>query len=573
MSRDLDEKTEGKKDAFRQETKDRFKEKESRTDKKTKSRRVKSQRKKRNNTLKFDDEPVLTEREGYKEKRASQGKVGRKSVYDATSVISHIGNEALHTSDVGEADDNNTSKEALDSSKYFAGRKVLGTDTKRGLERNDEKRIHRLRFESDADSPKSQRRSFSEKKNDSTSIKASKKERVSRNKKIQKRRLKSEYAKSFKAAKAGESLSGQRAGSKAFKSVASSAKEVALKLIRNNAPTVVILCVIGIVVITVVSVFGTAGSLFSQMGGAIVGSTFLSADNEMLSANAAYEDMETELQAQLDRIETDYPGYDEYRYEIDELTHDPYALTSYLTATYGSYAASDVASELELLFKEQFKLVITETTETRTRPNPTSSNPDAVETYDVKILIVNLTNNGFDAIARARLDSNHLAHYSTLLACLGNRPDLFGDISYGNVAGGGIEYDIPPEALGDARFANMIREAERHLGTPYVWGGYAPGGFDCSGFVSYVINNCGNGWSFGRQTANGLMGKCAIISPGAAQPGDLIFFERTYNTAGASHVGIYVGNGMMIHCGKPVQYTSINSNYWQSHFLCYGRLP
>lgn len=194
------------------------------------------------------------------------------------------------------------------------------------------------------------------------------------------------------------------------------------------------------------------------------------------------------------------------------------------------------------------------------------------QTSTKKILYVTLGNTNFDAVARANLTEEQLILYDTLNRTLGNR-DYLWDMNTITIAGG-MSYDIPPEALSDVRFARMIREAEKYLGYPYVWGGASPStSFDCSGFVSWVINNCGNGWSYGRLTADGLRGVCTYVSPSEAKPGDLIFFQGTYNTSGASHVGIYVGNGMMIHCGDPISYANVNSSYWQSHFMCYGRLP
>jgi cell wall-associated NlpC family hydrolase len=190
-----------------------------------------------------------------------------------------------------------------------------------------------------------------------------------------------------------------------------------------------------------------------------------------------------------------------------------------------------------------------------------------------KILSVTLTNGSFDAVARANLDEEELILYNALNTTYGNRDYLF-DVSTIPVSGDGMSYEIPPEALSDQKFANMIKEAEKYLGYPYVWGGSSPStSFDCSGYVSWVINNCGNGWSYGRMTADGLRSICTYVSPSEAKPGDLIFFQKTYNTSGASHVGIYVGNGMMIHCGNPIKYSNINTSYWQEHFLCYGRLP
>ena len=204
----------------------------------------------------------------------------------------------------------------------------------------------------------------------------------------------------------------------------------------------------------------------------------------------------------------------------------------------------------------------------------TGEESEEEETYKWYVLNVRLVNKGMDAIARAELPEKQLFLYDTYQSAKGNRSYLFGEHpGPGNVAGGGLNYDIPPEALEDAAFARMINEAEKYLGKAYVWGGSSPEtGFDCSGFVSWVINHSGNGWNVGRQTANGLMSSCTYVSAADAKPGDLIFFEKTYNTAGASHVGIYVGDGMMLHCGNPIQYTSIESNYWKQHFLSFGRI-
>ena len=333
------------------------------------------------------------------------------------------------------------------------------------------------------------------------------------------------------------------------------------------------------------------GTMLSQTGGAVVESTFLSSDDDIYAVDEAYTEMENALQQQIDGIENTYPGYDEYRYQIDEISHEPYALISYLTAKYGDFTAVDVQTDLENLFDEQYSMQVWDEVETRTKTetrtatrNVTDPETGEVTTeeyeyeveveYEYHILNIQVTNKGMDAIAFQELDEDGRRHYQIYLASLGNRSYLFGDrILVGNPASGGMSYDIPPEALTDQKFANMIHEAEKYLGYPYVWGGASPStSFDCSGFVSWVINNCGNGWSYGRLTADGLRGICTYVSPADAKPGDLIFFQGTYNTAGASHVGIYVGNGMMIHCGKPIQYASIETSYWQQHFMCFGRI-
>lgn len=294
----------------------------------------------------------------------------------------------------------------------------------------------------------------------------------------------------------------------------------------------------------------------------------------------------------------------EYRYQLDEIGHDPYQLISHLTAVYEQFTRGQVKPVIKELFKQQYLLKVWETIEIRTRmetrvgirPTIDAFGNVSMETYtyqeeveyEYKILNVLLKNKGFDTIARKNMNQKQTGRYDAYNMTYGNRPELFGAGSptysggtTGSIgtgggtggSGGGFKYDIPSEALSDEKFAKMIKEAEKYLGMPYVWGGSSPStSFDCSGFVCWVINNCGNGWSVGRTTANGLRGKCSYVSPADAQPGDLIFFEKTYNTVGASHVGIYVGNGMMIHCGDPISYTSINSTYWQSHFLGFGRI-
>lgn len=289
--------------------------------------------------------------------------------------------------------------------------------------------------------------------------------------------------------------------------------------------------------------------------------------------------MEKELERRIDRIPSSYPGYDEYRYQLDEMSHNPYSLTSYLTAIFGNFRAQDIQMDLEELFRAQFILTLESVTETRTRVE-TDTDPETglsysyLVEYDWHVLVVKLKNKGLDAIAMERMNEEQKRHYQIYQASLGNREYLFGEeAAVGNVALGGISYEVPPEALADAAFARMIHEAEKYLGYPYVWGGSSPAtSFDCSGFVSYVVNHSGNGWNVGRSTANGLLSQCTYVSPSDAKPGDLIFFQGTYNTSGASHVGIYVGNGMMIHCGNPIQYASVNTNYWKNHFLCYGRI-
>lgn len=289
--------------------------------------------------------------------------------------------------------------------------------------------------------------------------------------------------------------------------------------------------------------------------------------------------LEAALRNEINNIERTHSGYDEYRYDLDEINHNPYELAAYLTVKFEDYTRDEVQATLQWLFEQQYELTLTEVVEIRTRTT-SSTDPETGETtteeedYEYYILKVKLRNKGLDSvISNSGLSEDDMERYRILLQIRGNRQDIFGNDIYATPGGEYTDYDIPGEALTDTRFANMIREAEKYLGYPYVWGGSSPStSFDCSGFVSWVINNCGNGWSVGRLTANGLMGVCDIIPRSSAKPGDLIFFQGTYDTSGASHVGIYVGNGMMIHCGNPISYASIETSYWQQHFYCFGRI-
>ncbi|PLT87006.1 C40 family peptidase [Mediterraneibacter gnavus] len=409
---------------------------------------------------------------------------------------------------------------------------------------------------------------------------------------FQKREIKRRYAAAYKATKNGaEAVAATSTAAGQSASVAAKAKSVVTTFAKKNTAVIATGGFILVVFVMFLSGLGTMGTMISQTGGAVVESTYLSSDEDIYAVDEAYADLEAALQSQVNSIETTYPGYDEYRYQIDEITHDSYALISYFSAKYGDFRAADVQSEIQGLFNQQYSMRVWDETETRTRTETRTgtrevTDPETGATtteeyeyeveveYEYHILNIQVTNKGLDAIAYESLNDDQKRYYQIYQASLGNRSYLFGDrILAGNVAGGGMSYDIPPEALTDAKFANMIHEAEKYLGYPYVWGGASPStSFDCSGFVSWVINHCGNGWNYGRLTAEGLRGICTYVSPGDAKPGDLIFFQGTYNTSGASHVGIYVGDGMMIHCGNPIQYASIETNYWQQHFMCFGRL-
>ena len=487
------------------------------------------------------------------------------------------------------------------------------------------------------------------------------------------------YKEAYQATRSG-AASGKAGASKAAaaaETMTTKAKNALKEVARRNHAVFAVLGIFGLLFLLIAVAFSSCSASLQGSGSVIGITTYPSSDEDIYAAENAYAALEAALNEQINQMESTHPDYDEYNYNVSEISHNPYHLISYLTAKYGDWTYADVEAEIESLFSEQYSLHTegrTETvTETRTvrvgeslgqvvtsgycscsiccgqwSGGPTASgvyptanhtlavdasNPivpmgtkvvmngveytvedtgafdrygvdfdvyyddhasasahghktwecyladdngtnevTVTDTRTVKILYVTLTNQGLDAIVRENLDEEQMILYNALNTTLGNRDYLWdsGAISGGS---GGMDYDIPPEALEDEEFARMIREAEKYLGVPYVWGGYSPSGFDCSGFVSYVVNNCGNGWNYGRLTAEGLRGQCTYVAPGEAKPGDLIFFQGTYNTSGASHIGIYVGNGMMIHCGDPVQYANINSSYWQQHFMCYGRLP
>lgn len=418
----------------------------------------------------------------------------------------------------------------------------------------------------------------------------------------QKKQYKDAYAAAKRGQKAGTAASKQAAA--ATNTITEKAKAAVQEIVVQNKTLWVSIGVGILLVMVMLGAFSSCGAAIQGTGSTFVGTTYPSKDADMKGAEEDYLELEKELDKQIRQMESTHPGYDEYRYQLDEIGHDPYQLISHLTAVYEQFTRGQVKPVIKELFKQQYILKVWETIEIRTRmetrigvrPTIDAFGNISMETYtyqeeveyEYKILNVLLKNKGFDTIARKNMNRKQTGRYDAYNLTYGNRPELFGagsptysggttgSIGTGGGAGGsggGFKYDIPSEALSDEKFARMIEEAEKYLGMPYVWGGSSPStSFDCSGFVCWVINNCGNGWSVGRTTANGLRGKCSYVSPADAQPGDLIFFEKTYNTVGASHVGIYVGNGMMIHCGDPISYTSINSTYWQSHFLGFGRI-
>ena len=493
---------------------------------------------------------------------------------------------------------------------------------------------------------------------------------------LQKFWQKRQYQKAYRAAKKGEKTA---AGTvKATQTIASKARSVASSVFARSKGILGIAAAAMLFFVMIASLMASCGA--SIQGGAastIASTTYGSTDEDIYAVEDAYSALEAALNEQINSMESRYPGYDEYRYQIDEISHNPYHLISYFSAKYGEFTYEQVKDEVEEIFQRQYSIATESTRETVTETKmvrvgeslgqvvtsgycscsiccgqwaggptasgvyPTANHTIAVDasnpfvpigtkvimngveyvvedtgafarygvqfdvyysdhaaasahghqtweayiaddngsqevevttTQEVNRLDVTLTNHGLDAVLRELMDENEEGRYDLYNGTYGNRDYLF-DTETLPGGGGDFGYEIPAEALTDQKFANMIHEAEKYLGYPYVWGGSSPStSFDCSGFVSWVINNCGNGWNIGRQTTDGLMGYCSQVSPSEAKPGDLVFFQGTYDTPGASHVGIYVGDNMMIHCGNPIQYTSIASSYWQEHFLAFGRI-
>ena len=322
--------------------------------------------------------------------------------------------------------------------------------------------------------------------------------------------------------------------------------------------------------------------IMDGVGSGIAASTYPSQDADMLGAETQYCEMEAELQRYLDTYESTH-DYDEYHFDLDTIEHDPYVLISMITALHqGEWTLDEVQGTLQMLFDRQYILTEDVVVETRYRTETDTwtdadgnTHTDTYQVpYDYYICTVTLENFNLSHVPVYIMSEEQLGMYATYMATLGNRPDLFPGSGYIGkyVEGSYTDYDIPPEALDDEVFAAIIKEAEKYLGYPYVWGGSSPStSFDCSGFVSWVINH--SGWDVGRLGAQGLCNICTPVSSANVKPGDLVFFTGTYDTPGVSHVGIYVGNNMMIHCGDPISYANLNSSYWQSHFYRYGRLP
>lgn len=426
-------------------------------------------------------------------------------------------------------------------------------------------------------------------------------------KELQKNRMKKEIQRNALKQRSKEAANGAGSATKRFVDkaedmvgkMAEAVTEFLTKFVTEHPYGAIIAGLVLMVVLVIVASLTSCGAGAGGVTNMTLSTSFTAEDDAIVAVNNDYTGLEADLQREIDNIETDYPGYDEYNYSLNEISHNPFELAALLTVLYEDYTEAEVQSMLQTIKDSQYTLTKTRVVETRTRtvtkwhwvtryrteirngvavqvPYQSYESYQEEEEYEYYILNVTLTNHGIDYVARNKLNltAEQLQRYEILLETFGNKKYLFENDPYAAPQPGDYQdYRVPSEYLTDVEFGNMLHEAEKYLGYPYVWGGSSPStSFDCSGFVSYVINNCGNGWNVGRQTANGLLNNCTRVSKNNAKPGDLIFFQGTYDTAGASHVGIYVGDGMMIHCGNPIQYANINSSYWQSHFYTFGRL-
>lgn len=397
----------------------------------------------------------------------------------------------------------------------------------------------------------------------------------------QKQQIKRQYAKDLRAAqKAGKTVGKTAGTAKKTGKAAGEATKKTTDFIARHWKGILTASVFLLLIVMIFTGLSSCAAILQGGVTSVVGTSYTAEDEAIREVEADYKELEKDLREEIADIESDYPDYDEYQYHLDEIGHNPFALASYLTAKLYDYTRQEAQAELQALFEKQYTLTLREEIQTRYRTE-TTTDPDTGETtteevpYDYYILHVTLTNKNIETLAGELLTPEQKEMFDIYMETKGNKPDIFGE-DYAATPGGGqyTDYEIPPEALSDERFAAMIAEAEKYLGYPYVWGGSSPStSFDCSGFVCWVINHSGAG-SVGRTTAQGIFNHTTPIAPSEAKPGDIIFFTGTYDSGSAvSHVGIYVGNGMMIHCGNPISYASVNTPYWQSHFYSYGRLP
>ena len=408
---------------------------------------------------------------------------------------------------------------------------------------------------------------------------------------------KHDIQKSYRAATRSGGTAAQTAGGKAVsngttaaksgmervidkgKSVVSTAANGIANFAKSNAHVLLIVGVFLLLLLLVMSAFSSCSILFSgttQVSGQTI---YTAEDRDIRGAETDYKKLEKELDKKIKRTPTDHPGYNEYQYHLDPIEHDPWQLTSFLTTLYDDYTRSEVQGKLKETFKKQYKLTTWVEVQIRYKTvwviSPAGIPVPTQVPYEYRIFHTKLVNKGLEVVIREELDNDQWKRYEIFQDTLGGRPYLFnGGLPPGGSDGSGtpgIDYQVPTEALTDEEFAAIYKEAQKYVGTPYVWGGSTPEtGFDCSGYVCWVYNQ--NGYDVGRTTANGLWNKSQHISEAEAKPGDLVFFEGTYDTPGKSHVGIYLGNGMMVSAGDPIKYANIHSSYWQKYLSGFGRL-
>ena len=414
-----------------------------------------------------------------------------------------------------------------------------------------------------------------------------KKQRPNMNKHYQKQNIKKEYAAARKSGSQTASTATKKTGKKTREKAADKVKEFFAK----NKKVFLWIGVGAMVLVLLAAGISSCTAMFTSTGSSVIASSYLSEDEAMLGAEEQYLQMEAELQDKLDNFESYYPGYDEYNFDLDDIEHDPYVLISILSALHeAEFTLDEIQSTLQMLFDKQYILTTEEIVEVRYRTETrvgsyTVTDPETGATsteyytyevqvpYNYYIMNVTLENFNLSHVPVYIMSQDQLSMYATYMSVVGNREDLFPSSEYVDkyITDPPDEYEVNSAYLSDATFATLIEEAEKYLNYPYVWGGSNPDtSFDCSGFVSYVLTNSGL-VNTGRLGAQGLYNVCTPVSRANAQPGDLVFFTGTYDTPGVSHVGIYVGDGVMLHCGDPIQYSSINTSYWQSHFYAFGR--
>lgn len=391
---------------------------------------------------------------------------------------------------------------------------------------------------------------------------------------LQKRRLKRKYAKELR--KAQQAAGGATVWERAKNAVTGAAQTAGDFIVHHRKGALCMAGILALMVCLLMSGLSSCSAMLEGVTGAITSTSYTAEDPDIRQAEADYTALEKQLERELGSIEQTHSGYDEYRYDVDTIGHDPNELIAYLTVRFGDFKPDEVQAALKDLFEHQYTVTLTPVSETRyktvshTNKDGTTSSRRVAYTY--KILYVTVRNRSLGTVARELLTEDEYKRYLVIFQQKGNRPDIFGDNIYANPSEG-PKYEIPGEALSDPSFKALITEAEKYLGLPYVWGGSSPStSFDCSGFVCWVYTASGV-HDLPRTTATGIYNQCTVISKSEAKPGDLVFFTKTYDCDGpVSHIGIYVGNGMMIHAGSPIKYASIETSYWQEHFYAFGRL-